>query len=114
MDLFSRRMVGWTLCCTIEASLLLDVPNRALRQCQVEPEQLLIHTDPDSQYPGTAYRELQEVHAITCSMSMSARGCCRDNAVVESFCSTVKHELDLEDDTETPLMPQKPRHDLAC
>ena len=66
-------------------------PNRALGHRQIEPEQLLIHTDQGS-------------HKISCSMS--AKGWCWDNTGVESFCSTLKHELDLDDDAETRNSPQ--------
>ena len=45
-----------------------------------------------------AYRRLLESHKISCSMS--AKGCCWDNAVVESFFSTLKHELGLDDDAQ--------------
>ena len=96
----------------MEAPLVLEALNRALGQRQVEPEQLLIHTDQDSQYRATAYRELLEGHGITCSMS--AKGCCWDNAVMESLFSTLKHELGLDDDDEeTRPSPKELQPDLA-
>ena len=107
MDLFSRRVVGWRLGTSMEASLVLEALNRALGQRQVEPDQLLIHTDQGSQYRATAYRELLEAHGITCSMS--AKGCCWDNAVVESLFSTLKHELGLDDDAVDRISPQQLR-----
>jgi len=103
MDLFSRRVVGWSLGTSMEASLVLEALNRALGQRQVEPDQLLIHTDQGSQYRATAYRELLEAHGITCSMS--AKGCCWDNAVVESLFFTLKHELGLDDDAVARISP---------
>jgi transposase InsO family protein len=111
MDLFSRRVVGWSLGASMEASLVLEALNRALGQRQVEPEQLLIHTDQGSQYQATAYRELLGARGITCSMS--AKGCCWDNAVVESLFSTLKHELGLDDDSETRISPRQLQRDLA-
>jgi len=111
MDLFSRRVVGWSLGASMEASLVLEALNRALGQRQVEPDQLLIHTDQGSQYRATAYRELLGGHGITASMS--AKGCCWDNAVVESLFSTLKHELGLDDDAETRISPQQLQRDLA-
>jgi transposase InsO family protein len=112
MDLFSRRVVGWTLGASMETSLVLEALNRALGQRQVEPEQLLIHTDQGSQYRASAYRELLAAHGITCSMS--AKGCCWDNAVVESLFSTLKHELGLDDaDEETRHSPKELQRDLA-
>ncbi len=77
----------------------------------MEPDQLLIHTDQGSQYRAVAYRELPGGHGITASMS--AKGCCWDNAVVESQFSTLKHELGLDDDAETCIAPQQLRRDLA-
>ena len=84
---------------------MLEALNRALRQRQVEAEQLLIHTDRGSQYRATAYRELLQAHGISCSMS--AKGCCWDNAVVESHFSTLKHELELDDDAEIRPSPKE-------
>ena len=111
MDLFSRRVVGWSLSASMEASLVLEALNRALGQRQVEPEKLLIHTDQGSQYRATAYQELLEVHGITCSMS--GKGCCWDNAVVESLFSTLKHKLNLDGDTESRISPKQLQRDLA-
>jgi transposase InsO family protein len=112
MDLFSRRVVGWTLGASMEASLVLEALNRALGQRPVEAEQLLIHTDQGSQYRATAYRELLEAHGISCSMS--AKGCCWDNAVVESLFSTLKHELGLDDDAgKIRPSPKELQRDLA-
>jgi transposase InsO family protein len=91
--------------------LVLEALNRALGHRQIEPEQLLIHTDQGSQYRATAYRQLLEGRKISCSMS--AKGCCWDNAVVESFFSTLKHELDLDDDAEALLSSQQLQSRLA-
>jgi transposase InsO family protein len=77
----------------------------------VEPEQLLIHTDQGSQYRANDYLELLQKKKITCSMS--AKGCCWDNAVVESFFSTLKLELNLDDDREILISPQQLQRDLA-
>lgn len=111
IDLYSRRVVGWAMGATMEASLVLEALNRALGHRQIEPDQLLIHTDQGSQYRATAYRQLLEGHKISCSMS--AKGCCWDNAVVESFFSTLKHELDLDDDAEIRNSPQQLIRHLA-
>ncbi|MFM7514535.1 MAG: IS3 family transposase [Cyanobium sp.] len=111
IDLYSRRVVGWALGATMEATLVLEALNRALGHRQIEPDRLLIHTDQGSQYRATAYRQLLENHKISCSMS--AKGCCWDNAVVESFFSTLKHELDLDDDAEILNSPQQLIRHLA-
>ena len=111
IDLYSRRVVGWAMGATMETTLVLEALNRALGQRQIEPDQLLIHTDQGSQYRAAAYRQLLEDHQISCSMS--AKGCCWDNAVVESFFSTIKHELGLDDDAKTLLSPQQLIRELA-
>ncbi len=77
----------------------------------MEPERLLIHTDRGSQYLAPDYRDLLAKHEIVCSMS--AKGCCWDNAVVESFFSTLKLELDLDDDRDDLVAPQQLQRDLA-
>ena len=74
IDLSSRRVVGWTRGITMEATLVLKALNRALGHRQIEPEQLLIHTDQGGQYRAIAYRQLRKSHKISCSMS--AKGCC--------------------------------------
>ncbi|MFN5161032.1 MAG: DDE-type integrase/transposase/recombinase [Cyanobacteriota bacterium] len=56
IDLYSRRVVGWAMGATMEAALVLEALNRALGHRQIEPDQLLIHTDQGSQYRATAYR----------------------------------------------------------
>jgi putative transposase len=74
IDLYSRRVVGWAMGATMEATLVLEALNRALGHQQIEPDQLLVHTDQGSQYRATAYRQLLESRKIGCSMS--AKGCC--------------------------------------
>ena len=51
----------------MEATLVLEALNRALGHRQIEPEQLLIHTDQGGQYRAMAYRQLLESHKINCS-----------------------------------------------
>lgn len=111
IDLFSRRVVGWKLDHRMDAALVIEALNRALGHRLVEPELLLIHTDQGSQYRASDYRILLEKHAISCSMS--ARGCCWDNAVVESFFSTLKLELDLDYNRKELIAPQQLQRDLS-
>jgi transposase InsO family protein len=87
IDLFSRRVVGWTLDARMDTALVIEALSRALGHRQVEPDQPLIHTDQGSQYRANDYRELLQQEKITCSMS--AKGCCWDNAAVESLFSTL-------------------------
>jgi transposase InsO family protein len=49
IDLYSRRVVGWAMGATMEATLVLEALNRALGHRQIKPDQLLIHTDQGSQ-----------------------------------------------------------------
>lgn len=111
IDLFSRRVVGWKLDGRMDAALVIEALNRALGHRQVGPETLLLHTDQGSQYRATDYRDLLRQHQLSCSMS--AKGCCWDNAVVESFFSTLKLELELDDNRRELISPQQLQHDLA-
>jgi len=111
IDLYSRHVVGWKLDQRMDAALVIEALNRALGHRRVESEKLLIHTDQGSQYRANDYRELLQKEKITCSMS--AKGCCWDNAVVESFFSTLKLELNLDDDREVLISPQQLQRDLA-
>ena len=111
IDLFSRRVVGWKLDHRMDAALVIEALNRALGHRQIEPEKLLLHTDQGSQYRATDYRDLLREQKIVCSMS--AKGCCWDNAVVESFFSTLKLELDLDDNREELISPRQLQRDLA-
>lgn len=111
IDLFSRRVVGWKLDERMDVALVIEALNRAIGQRQVIPGQLLIHTDQGSQYRATDYRELLKKHKISCSMS--AKGCCWDNAVVESFFSTLKLELALDDNRKELIDSKQLQRDLA-
>lgn len=104
-------MVGWKLEQRMDAYLVIEALNRALGQRLVQPDQLLIHTDQGSQYRATDYRTLLQKRKILCSLS--AKGCCWDNAVVESFFSTLKLELSLDDHREVLISPQQLQRDLA-
>lgn len=90
LDLFARRVVGWAMADHLRAELAVDALTMALgRRCR--PSTLLHHSDQGTQYASAAYQQLLRVHRIVCSMSR--RGNCWDNAVVESFFSTLKTEL---------------------
>jgi len=89
IDLHSRRVVGWSMSEQIDAELALGALEMALGHRR--PEQLVHHSDRGSQYASGAYRERLKKHGITASMSR--RGDCYDNAVAESFFSTLKMEL---------------------
>jgi len=89
MDLFSRRIVGWSMADHMETELVSDALKMALaRRCPGEG--LLHHSDRGSQYASDDYMHLLQNNGITASMSR--RGDCWDNAVMESFWSTFKCE----------------------
>ena len=111
IDLFSRRVVGWKLDRRMDAALVIEALNRALGHRQVAPRKLLLHTDQGSQYRASDYRDLLRQRKLTCSMS--AKGCCWDNAVVESFFSTLKLELALDDNRKELISPQQLQRNLA-
>jgi transposase InsO family protein len=89
MDLYSRRIVGWSMGRWINRHLVIDALNMAIGQRCPEGG-LLHHSDRGSQYTSDDFREELEKHGIQCSMS--ARGNCYDNAVVESFFGLLKRE----------------------
>jgi putative transposase len=89
MDLFSRRIVGWSMSSQMTAQLVIDALMTAIwRRGSVQA--LLHHSDQGSQYTSEPFQLLLKEHGITCSMSRS--GNCWDNAAMESFFSTLKTE----------------------
>ncbi len=90
LDLASRRVIGWATSTKIDTDLVLDALRKALRTRALTPG-TLHHTDRGSQYAGTGYQKALEAYGIECSMS--EKGECYDNAVVESFNGTIKREL---------------------
>ncbi|RKH56606.1 IS3 family transposase, partial [Corallococcus interemptor] len=96
LDLFSRKVVGWAMSDTIDRQLVLSALTMALLN---RPAPDLHHSDRGSQYASEAYRELLEQQGIECSMSR--KGNCWDNAVVESFFSSLKMELVYERSFQT-------------
>jgi len=89
-DLFSRRIVGWSMDATMTSRLVVDALDMAVRR-RVPEEGLLAHSDRGSQYASDHYQRLLGEHGITCSMSGVAQ--CWDNAPVESFFASLKREL---------------------
>jgi len=89
MDLYSRRIVGWSMSRWLNRHLVIDALSMAIGSRR--PERVLIHhSDRGSQYTSDDFRDELEKHGIECSMS--ARGNCYDNAVVESFFGLLKRE----------------------
>ena len=90
LDLFSRKVVGWSMSASMPASLVVDALEMAI-DGRSPPPGLLHHSDRGVQYAAHAFQGLLEQHGIVCSMSR--KGNCYDNAVKESFFHTLKTEL---------------------
>ena len=90
LDLHSRMVVGWSLADHMRTELVEEALAAALG-CRVPSSELLHHSDRGSQYASRCYRRRLAEHGI--EVSMSRRGDCYDNAVVESFFGTLKQEL---------------------
>lgn len=90
IDLFSRYVVGWCVSALNDANLV-QAALRAALQRRCPPRGLLHHSDQGSTYTSENYQQLLDDNGIVCSMSR--RGNCYDNAVVESFFGTFKTEL---------------------
>jgi putative transposase len=90
LDLYSRFVVGWAVSAVNDRHLTLHALERALKR-RCPGVGLLHHSDQGCTYASADYQARLTVHGIVCSMSR--RGNCHDNAAMESFFSTVKHEL---------------------
>ena len=89
IDLFSRRVVGWSMSATMTAQLVADALMMAIWR-RGKPDALLHHSDQGSQYSSGQFQKLLADHGIRCSMSRS--GDVWDNAAMESFFSSLKTE----------------------
>jgi putative transposase len=90
LDLYSRRVVGWAIDRQLETRLVMTAWRRALALRHRAPRRH--HSDRGTQYTSAAYQRELARHGVRCSMS--GRGNCYDNAVVESFFHTLKTDLD--------------------
>lgn len=90
LDLYARRVVGWSMGARMDAKLAIDALKLAVGRRKPEGE-LLYHSDQGCQYASRAYQQALDDHGI--KPSMSRKGNCYDNACVESFFSTLKNEL---------------------
>ena len=89
IDLFSRRVVGWSMSDGMTAQLVTDALTMAIWR-RGKPVALLHHSDQGSQYTSEQFQRLMADNGVTCSMSRS--GNCWDNAAMESFFSSLKTE----------------------
>jgi len=90
IDLFSRKVVGWSMRSDIKTGLLLDALRMAIR-ARKPLAGLIHHSDRGVQYASFLFQEALQQARMLCSMSR--KGNCWDNAVAESFFSTLKREL---------------------
>ncbi len=90
IDLFSRRVVGWS----VDKRMKTDLPLRALRQAiawRQPPKGVIHHSDRGSQYCSDDYQKMLLKYGF--EISMSGKGNCYDNAAMETFFKTIKAEL---------------------
>lgn len=89
VDLFSRRVVGWSMQPRITKELVLDALLMAVWRRNPK-SQVVVHSDQGSQYTSHDWQEFLKLHGL--EGSMSRRGNCHDNAVAESFFQLLKRE----------------------
>tara|TARA_B100000614_G_scaffold255556_1_gene272767 strand:+ start:767 stop:1369 length:603 start_codon:yes stop_codon:yes gene_type:complete len=89
MDLYSRRIIGWSMQKTLHRDLVLQALLMAIWRRQTRPG-LIIHSDQGSQFSSDDWVRFCDEHGL--QRSMSRRGNCYDNAAVEAFFSSLKKE----------------------
>ena len=90
IDLFSRTIVGWMIADHMRCVLVIDAMKNAVRR-RKPAAHLIFHSDQGAQYKATRF--IVMLRTLGIEQSMSRRGNCWDNAVVESFFGTLKQEL---------------------
>jgi putative transposase len=90
LDLFSRKVVGWALSNSLATELVSAALRQAVESRRPAGQHLLHHSDRGCQYTSDAYQQTLRTLGIQCSMSRT--GCCYDNAVMERFFWSLKHE----------------------
>jgi transposase InsO family protein len=100
LDTYSRMIVGWSMSERMGKDLVLDALRMALGRRRPDAGSgLMHHSDRGSQYASAAFQELLREEKITCSMSR--KGNCWDNAMMESFFATLKKERIYQEDYAT-------------
>ena len=89
LDVYTRRIVGWSMGDTLDTPLALTALQMAIQQRRPRPS-LIVHSDRGTQFAAAAYRQLLATHHLVASMSR--KGNCYDNAFIESFWSSLKYE----------------------
>ena len=90
LNLFSRKVVGWSISESLATPLVSTTLRNAIEARRPDTKSLLHHSDRGSQYTSDDYQQTLRTLNITCSMSRT--GCCYDNAVMERFFWSLKHE----------------------
>ena len=90
LDLFSRKVVGWAISHSLATELVSAALRSAIESRRPAGQELLHHSDRGSQYTSEAYQQTLKTLGIECSMSRA--GSCYDNAVMERFFWSLKHE----------------------
>ncbi len=90
MDLFSRKVIGWQISNRLTTPIVTAAMKQAIESRRPESGTLLHHSDRGCQYTSEAFQSILQTMNIACSMSRT--GCCYDNAVVERFFWSLKHE----------------------
>ena len=90
LDLFSRKVVGWSISDSLSTPLVAEALRRAIEARRPVGSELLHHSDRGCQYTSDAYQQTLRALGIECSMSRT--GNCYDNAVAERFFWSLKHE----------------------
>jgi len=90
MDLFSRKIVGWSLGDSLATELVSEALRIAIESRRPDGQSLLHHSDRGCQYTSDDYQRTLATLGVTCSMSRT--GCCYDNAAMERFFWSLKHE----------------------
>jgi len=103
IDLYSRKIVGWATADHMRADLVVQATQNAL-QSRRPRKGLLYHSDRGSQYVSKDFKTLLKTHKV--DLSMSRKGDCWDNAVIESFWGSLKSDL-----ADEPMPTRQQAHD---
>lgn len=90
MDLFSRKVVGWSISDDLSTSIVTSAFRKAVEARVPNTNELLHHSDRGCQYTSHQFQTMLKTMRVTCSMSR--KGCCYDNAVMERFFWSLKKE----------------------
>jgi transposase InsO family protein len=90
MDRYSRKIVGWHFAKSLNAHLAMEAVHMAVQQQQPKPG-LVFHTDRGIEFANKEFKALMDQHGM--QISKSRKGCCWDNANMESFYHTLKTEM---------------------